>query len=173
MHLHERKRAMPLIQFCSNCWAENLISATVCERCGTTLSETEPIFYDQKLMRALHHPIPQTREMAAMLLGQRQDRHALPVLLSCLLEETDIGVLCAISQALAQLGDCEAVSSLAKRLAQPHALVVALTIVDALTSLAQKGCWEALDVLKAPPPVSERVAKKIEEKLATLNMLYY
>ena len=51
---------MPLIQFCSNCWAENLIDATVCERCGTPLSETEPIFYDQKLMRALHQPVPDT-----------------------------------------------------------------------------------------------------------------
>lgn len=164
---------MPLIQFCSNCWAENLIGATVCERCGTPLSETEPIFYDQKLMRALYHPIPQTREMAAMLLGQRQDRHALPVLLSRLHEETDIGVLCAISQALGQLGDCEAVASLAKRLAPPLALVVALTIVDALATLAQRGCWEALDVLKAPPSVAERVAKEIEAKLATLNLLYY
>src|SRR5438552_11989081 len=109
---------MPLIQFCSNCWAENLIGATVCERCGTPISETEPIFYDQKLMRALHHPVPETREMAAMLLGQRRDRHAPPVLMSCLLEENDIGVLCAISQALAQLGDlpgrhipCEASSA--------------------------------------------------------------
>ncbi len=164
---------MPLIQFCSNCWAENLFGATVCERCGTPLSETEPIFYDQKLMRALHHPVPETREMAAMLLGQRRERHALPVLLSCLLEETDIGVLCAISIALGQLGDCQAVSSLAKRLAQPRALVVALTIVDALATLAQKGCWEALDVLKAPPPVSERVAKEIAVRLETLNLMYY
>ncbi len=164
---------MPHIQFCANCWAENLFGATVCERCGTPLSETEPIFYDQKLMRALHHPVPETREMAAMLLGQRRERHALPVLLSCLLEETDIGVLCAISIALGQLGDCQAVSSLAKRLAQPRALVVALTIVDALATLAQKGCWEALDVLKAPPPVSERVAKEIAVRLETLNLMYY
>ncbi len=111
--------------------------------------------------------------MAAMLLGQRRDRHALPVLMSRLLEETDIGVLCTISQALAQLGDCQAVSSLAKLLVQPHALVVALTIVDALAMFAQRGCWEALDVLKAPPPVSERVAKEIAAKLATLNLLYY
>src|SRR6266566_9893828 len=125
MHLNERKRAMPHIQFCANCWAENLFGATVCERCGTPLSETEPIFYDQKLLRALYHPIPQTREMAAMLLGQRQDRHALPVLLSRLPEETDIGVLCAISQALGQLGDCQAVTSLAKCLTQPDALLVA------------------------------------------------
>ncbi len=164
---------MPLIQFCSHCWAENLLDATVCERCGTSLSETEPIFYDQKLMRALHHPVPQTREMAAILLGQRQHRHALPVLLSCLREETDIGVLCAISRALGQLGDCETVTPLTKCLAQPLALVVALTVVDALATLAQKGCWEALDALKAPPPVAERVTKEIKVKLATLNLLYY
>src|SRR6266516_3072772 len=114
---------MPLIQYCPNCWAENTIDATVCERCSTSLSETEPIFYDQKLMRALHHPVPETREMAAMLLGQRRDRHALPVLMSCLLEETDIGVLCAISQALAQLGDCQAVTSLLYLMAQPPPIV--------------------------------------------------
>jgi HEAT repeat protein len=164
---------MSLMQFCSNCWAENLIGATICDRCGTPLSETKPIFYDQKLMRALHHPVPETREMAAMLLGQRRDQHALPVLMSCLLEETDIGVLCAISQALGELGDCQAVTSLASRLAQPHALVVALTIVDALATLAQKGCWEALDVLKTSPPVFERVAKEIAARLETLNLLYY
>ena len=160
---------MPLIQYCSNCWAENTIDATVCDRCGTSLSDTEAIFYDQKLMRALHHPVPETREMAAMLLGQRQDQHALPVLMSRLLEETDIGVLCAIGKALGQLGDCRAVASLSKRLA----LVVALTIVDALAALARTGCWEALDALKAPPTVPERVAQKITAMLKTLNQLYY
>ena len=164
---------MPLIQYCSNCWAENTIDATVCDRCGTSLSDTEAIFYDQKLMRALHHPVPETREMAAMLLGQRQDQHALPVLMSRLLEETDIGVLCAIGKALGQLGDCRAVASLSKRLAQPNALVVALTIVDALAALARTGCWEALDALKAPPPAPERVAQKMTAVLKTLNQLYY
>ncbi len=164
---------MPLIQFCSNCWAENLIDATVCDRCGTSLSETEPIFYDQKLMRALQHPVPEVREMVAMLLGLRQDRHALPVLLARLLEESDMGVLCAICKALGQLGDCQAAASLAKRLAQPNALVVALTIVDALAALARTGCWEALNVLKTPPPVPERVAQEITARLETLNLLYY
>ena len=164
---------MPLIQYCPNCWAENTIDATVCERCTTSLSETAAIFYDQKLMRALHHPVPETREMAAMLLGQRQDQRALPVLMSRLLEETDIGVLCAIGKALGKLGDCRAVASLSKRLAQPNALVVALTIVDALAALAQTGCWEALNALKAPPPVPERVAQEITAMLKTLNQLYY
>ncbi len=164
---------MPLIQFCSNCWAENPSDAAVCDRCGTSFAETEPIFYDQKLMRALHHPVPETREMAARLLGQRRDQQALPVLLSRLFEETDIGVLCAIGQALGQLEDCRAVAALAQRLAQPGALVVALTIVDALATLAQTGCWEALNALKAPPPVPERVAQEITVRLETLNRLYY
>jgi len=164
---------MPLMQFCSTCWAENLIDATVCDRCGTSLSETEPIFYDQKLLRALQHPVPEVREMVAMLLGLRQDRHALPVLLARLLEERDMGVLCAISKALGQLGDCQAAASLAKRLAQPNALVLALTIVDALAALARTGCWEALNVLKTPPPVPERVAQEITARLESLNLLYY
>ncbi len=111
--------------------------------------------------------------MAAMLLGLRQDQHALPVLMSRLLEESDIGVLCAISKALGQLGDCRAVASLSKRLAQPNALVVALTIVDTLAALARTGCWEALDALKAPLPVPERVAEEITARLETLNLLYY
>lgn len=98
---------------------------------------------------------------------------ALPVLLSRLLEETDIGVLCAISKALGQLGDCRAVASLAKRLAQPHALVVALIMVDALAALARTGCWEALGVLKAPPTVPERIAEEITARLETLDLMYY
>jgi HEAT repeat protein len=164
---------MSLKQFCSSCLAENLSGATVCVRCATSLSETEPNSYDRKLIQALHHPIPEIREMAAILLGQRRNQHALPVLLSRLREETDTSELCAIIQALAQLEDCEAISSLAKRLAQPHTLAVALSIVDALAALAQKGCWEAREVLKAPPPVSERVAQEINATLETLNRLYY
>ncbi|HVB23842.1 MAG TPA: HEAT repeat domain-containing protein [Ktedonobacteraceae bacterium] len=164
---------MPLMQYCPDCWAGNLIGDTMCDHCGASLSENEAILYEQKLMRALHHPVPETRELAAALLGQSRDHRTLPVLLSCLLEETDVGVLCSISKALGQLGDCQAVAELAKRLAQPDALVVALTIVDALATLAQKGCWEALDALKASPPVPERVAREISARLETLNLLYY
>jgi HEAT repeat protein len=134
---------MPHMQVCSNCWAENLIGATVCDRCGTPLSEIEPISYDQKLIRALHHPIPEMREMAAILLGQRRNRDALPVLLSSLLEETDIGMLCAIIQALAQLEDCRAVTSLAKRLAQPHANAQSAVLLTGFTRIEECGMYTA------------------------------
>ena len=88
---------MPHTQFCSNCRAENLHGATVCERCSAPLSETESNSFDQKLILALHQPIPEMRDMAAILLGQRGNRQALPVLLSRLREETDIGTLNAIN----------------------------------------------------------------------------
>jgi hypothetical protein len=169
----ERREAMPLVRFCPDCWAENLLDAAACEQCGAPLVPGEPVFYDQKLMRALAHPVPETREMAARLLGQRQDRHALPLLQARLCEESDIGVLCAISRALGQLGDCQTVAALAGRLAQPGSLVVALAIVDALAMLAGTGCWEALDALKTPPAVAERVAQEIAARLEPLNLLYY
>ena len=164
---------MPLIQYCPDCWAENLIGAAACDQCGASLSETDVILYDQKLMRALHYSVPETREMAARLLGHRRDKQALPVLLSRLLAETDMGVVCSIGKALGQLGDCQAVAALVKRLAQPDVLIVKLTIVDALATLAQMGCWEALDALKVPPPVPERVACEITIRLEMLNSLYY
>jgi HEAT repeat protein len=164
---------MPLVRFCPECWAENLMEAATCEQCRAPLVSGEPVLYDQKLIRALTHPVPEMREMAARLLGQRRDRHALPVLQARLLEEADIGVLCAISRALGHLGDCQAVAALTRRLAQPNALVVALTIVDALATLAATGCWEALDALKAPPAVPERVSQEIAVRLEALNLLYY
>ncbi len=56
---------MPHLQSCSNCWAENLLGAIVCERCDAPLSETESNSLDQKLMRALHQPIPLVSERVA------------------------------------------------------------------------------------------------------------
>jgi HEAT repeat protein len=164
---------MPLTRFCPGCWTENLLDAAACEQCGAMLVPGEPVFYDQKLMRSLVHPVPETREMAARLLGQRQDRQALPILQARLGEETDIGALSAISRALGQPGDCQAVAALAGRLTEPGSLVVALTIVDALAVLAASGCWQALDALKNPPAVSERVAQEIAVRLKALSMLYY
>lgn len=164
---------MSLVQFCPKCWAINVMEATTCEQCAAPLAPDEPVLYDQKLLRALHHPVTETREMAARLLGYRRDRHALPALTTRLFEETDTGVLCAISSALGQLGSCQAVAALAKRLAQPNALVVALALVDALAALTESGCWEALDVLKSPQVVSERVAREIAAKVAIYNLLYY
>jgi hypothetical protein len=51
--------------------------------------------------------------------------------------------------------------------------VVALTVVDALAALARADCWEALDVLKAPPPVPERVAREINAVVETFPLIYF
>ncbi|HZU68755.1 MAG TPA: HEAT repeat domain-containing protein [Ktedonobacteraceae bacterium] len=164
---------MALVQFCPKCWAANVIDATTCEQCNESFAQNEPVFFDQKLLWALQHPIPETRELAAILLGQRRERQAIPFLMSRFSEETDIGVLCAICKALGELGNCQAVDALTKRLAQPRGLVVALTIVEVLAALARKGCWEALEVLKSPPVVTKRVEQEIKNALEKLRSLYY
>ncbi len=164
---------MSLMQFCPNCWTENPFEARTCERCGAELSETEMISSDQQLMQALHHPVPETREMAAIILGLRHDQQAVSVLMVRLQEEKDIEVLCAISKSLGQLGDCRAVVSLLQCLTQPCVLTVALTIVDALATLARSGCKEAWNALKTPLPVSERVAQEITTRLEAVERLYF
>ncbi|MBE3560724.1 MAG: HEAT repeat domain-containing protein [Ktedonobacteraceae bacterium] len=164
---------MPQIQFCPTCRAINLRETTLCEQCKMSLIADKPLLYEQKLLWALSHPLPDMRELAARLLGERRHHQILPLLMERLLEETDSGVLCAISETLGRLGDCQAATALAERLAQPNTLVVALTIVDALATLARTGCWEALDVLKAPPTVAERVRREITARWETLNRLYW
>lgn len=163
---------MSLMRFCSHCWAENGYDTIVCDRCGASLTEAEAISSEQRFLRALHHPEPLVREMAALLLGLRTSPSALSVLIARLFEETDVCVLCALSKVLGQGGDDQAARALVRRLEHPNTFRVALALVEALDVLAQRGCWQALRALKAPPSVSERVAEVIAVKRQALNQLY-
>ncbi len=160
---------MPVIRFCPTCWAENAFDATICYRCGASLIDDETLSYDEKLMQALHHPIPDVREIAATILGQHRHQEALPALISRLSEETDIGVLCAICGALGKLGDCRVVTPLIQRLAQPLAIVVARAIIRALGALAQSGCREAQQALEQASPLSDSLSEEIAAALKRLQ----
>ena len=46
---------MPIF-FCPQCWGEVAESTTRCAACGAGLSAVDAESYDEKLMRALHHP---------------------------------------------------------------------------------------------------------------------
>ena len=166
---------MPHVQFCSNCRAENLLDAAVCERCGTPLSETEPNSFDQKLILALHQPIPETRDMAAILLAQRRKSACAPGLAVTSASKRPTSVCSAPSARLWH--NLETVEAVCITCQTPGATTCTRGGTRPLSMPWQRsprwGCWEALDVLKAPPPVTERVAKEIAVKLATLNLLYY
>jgi HEAT repeat protein len=70
---------MPLVRWCSNCWSENPYEATVCGACGASLCQ-EAGDRTERLIRALGHPMPEIRRVAAGLLGRRDDPRAVAAL---------------------------------------------------------------------------------------------
>ncbi len=160
---------MGLTWRCSTCWAEVPGDGDCCPHCGARSLTSSEAPYTEKLIAALRHPVPETRALAAIVLGHRHELLALPALAACLREEADMGVLAAVVETLGRLEDCRAVAPLAERLARPVALAVALAIVRALADLAHLGCAAARDVLASPPPhLPERAAREIRQALAGL-----
>jgi len=62
--------------FCSKCFAESDPGACTCGRCGADLAQSAAEFED-KLLGALHHPIPDHQMTAVRVLGERQSTRAI------------------------------------------------------------------------------------------------
>ncbi len=55
--------------FCPHCWREADKGRMSCPACGWDLSSEDPASYEEKLIRALGHPIRDYRMMAIRILG--------------------------------------------------------------------------------------------------------
>jgi HEAT repeat protein len=99
--------------YCTNCWAEVPESATICPRCGDDIvaRQAQADFVD-KLIGALHHPIPETAQHAAFILGQRRERRAVPALAQTICESGDLFLVEAVIEALGKIGGPEASDAL-------------------------------------------------------------
>jgi hypothetical protein len=76
-------------RFCTNCWAAQPWSESICSHCGKPLIDpaSNGAPYREKLLHALQHPDPETRARVAMLLGtvcERHDAEAIGALLALL-----------------------------------------------------------------------------------------
>jgi hypothetical protein len=92
--------------YCPSCWAEFGENVSVCPRCGYDIRSFSDLEYEQKLMRAAFHPIPENRHMAVMALGMLRTPRALPVLGRILREEKDdIYLLFQVLKAAANIPD--------------------------------------------------------------------
>ncbi|MGC9151178.1 MAG: HEAT repeat domain-containing protein [Microbacter sp.] len=90
--------------YCTNCWHEIDPDIAVCPYCGANqyaLSEEE---YDEKLIRALHHPEPMTPIRAAFILGERGVHKAVPDLEKVILENKDPYLVKEALEALGKIG---------------------------------------------------------------------
>ena len=66
-----------LTYYCPNCWSELVEGETVCPACGFEVVEFDAYSFEEKLLAALHHSVPERRNMAAQILGNRASQRGL------------------------------------------------------------------------------------------------
>jgi len=159
------------------------MEVTACAQCGAALigPEANSIPFEDKLLTALGHPVPEIRARAATILGvigNGQDLRITRALIATVKEEgltgalRDVGVSEAAMRSLANLGACEASASLSMLAMNEKApLAASLSAVDALVSLARAGCYEAYHGIEHLASEGSRTAVQLEASsaLAALN----
>lgn len=171
-----------LTRFCTRCWASNREDESTCIRCGAPLTRPEDngVPYTEKLLTALRHPEPETRERAATLLGvigEPGDSRIIRALLEALEVDPrggslrDIGLRAAACTSLASLGACEASVILSRLALDEHtALLVSLSAVESLAQLAHDGCGQAGQQIEHIAREAWRDAIRDEAELALARL---
>jgi hypothetical protein len=80
--------------YCPGCWIEVEAGSRFCPHCRSDLAELDQRTWRRKLLGALFHPEPITRQRAAFILGELHDEDALDTLARLLTRSTD-QFLCA------------------------------------------------------------------------------
>ncbi len=135
---------MMVTKFCPRCFAMNKPTAERCEKCGADLDEPIGSDYIDRLIHALEHPEPNTRAMAAQLLGRIGSERGLNALCKKAITSRDMALLEAVAEALGNFRTQEAVWALA-HLLRTSWLSVRVRAAEALRRI---GTEQALTVLR-------------------------
>jgi hypothetical protein len=93
-----------LTYYCPNCWQTVNERDERCPACGFILERYDEMAFEDKLLTALHHSVPERRIMAAQILGNLKNRRALPEFEKIVRSgEGDFFFLRAILQATAKI----------------------------------------------------------------------
>ena len=95
---------MRLTYFCPNCWRELNAQTRMCPYCGYDLAVYEQLPFEQKLLRAVSHPVQDNCIVAIQSLGRMRSEAAVPVFAKVLRTEESFYVIREIARALAQIG---------------------------------------------------------------------
>jgi len=128
--------------YCPDCFAEVEQQTAHCPRCGADLADPARDFEEQ-LIRALRHPLPDRRLLAAQVLGQRGARRAVPRLIQIIEEPDDPYLVAEAIVALARIGD-------------PAGLAVVDRISRQGSAVARAAARTALHERRPPPSGSPR-----------------
>jgi HEAT repeat protein len=92
-----------MLAFCTRCWSEMSSKDDVCAHCGARVDD-DPRSFEQKLIAALEHPLPETRSRICWILGQKRATWAVPRLIR-MVNDSDLFVRVAALRALGDIGD--------------------------------------------------------------------
>lgn len=109
--------------FCPFCWRKMTEPLLRCPHCGANISEAEKRTFEEKLLCALEHTLPETVETAVWILGElRSDKADLP--LTALLNQTkSFHLKSMILDALSKIGSDKAISVIRETCEDESALV--------------------------------------------------
>ncbi|MEJ2007127.1 MAG: HEAT repeat domain-containing protein [Acidobacteriota bacterium] len=102
---------MPITRYCPACW-EEIGDVAVCPSCGVDIRHLAADSYEEKLIRALHHPEPTVPVRAATILGELMSGAAVPALIKAASSTEDPYLQEAVALALGAIGDKRALPCL-------------------------------------------------------------
>jgi HEAT repeat protein len=91
-----------MIAYCTHCWREVNSEAKVCPGCEADLT-LDRRTYEQKLIGALAHPLPQARVRICWLIGENRVHKAAPDLMRLATDDPDLFVRKAAVESLGSL----------------------------------------------------------------------
>lgn len=93
-----------LTYYCPNCWETIEKKQGKCPHCGYALENYSILGFEEKLLAALHHTVPERRNMAAQILGNIHSVRALSEFIKIIeAGEQDYFTLRAIIMAAAKI----------------------------------------------------------------------
>lgn len=151
-----------MTHFCPTCWQTVDPEATSCSRCGSDLTALDRRPFVAKLISALHHPEPMTRQRAAFILGELHDATAVPALGEILVTTAEPFLAAEIAGALGKINGPEAEEILVRAL-DHRASVVRLAVVRAVIRCGGSAAAVALrKAARDPSPSVRRLAREMQ-----------
>jgi len=96
-----------LTHFCWHCYAQNERPDGLCARCGEEIAEPADTTFDDRLLWALRHPIPERRMVAVRALARRRAGRAREPLHELATRADDPYLAAAALEALVELDGIE------------------------------------------------------------------
>lgn len=113
--------------YCPNCWTIIQDTDAICPNCRYNLADFDTRVYEEKLLGALHHAVPERRRMAAQILGNIHSQRAVPVFKQMVEEQaSDYFFMRAVLLSVAKIEHPERISILRLAARSPYRMVAEL-----------------------------------------------